>query len=130
MRAPRPRASWRSFAKVSPTLGSKPEKTAYCGAYVHDFRDRAELKRVLLAFGGLMKKHGVEVTAGFKPDVFTHLGITKGKQQHNRFPQARQRLAAEHTTVYRVDEVLHDKWDESQIMYRYLGGPHTPYTLT
>lgn len=125
-----------SFAKVSPTLGSKPEKTAYCGAYVHDFRDRAELKRVLLAFRKLMQKHGVEVKAGFKPDVFTHLGITKGKQQQeraspsNRFPQARQRLAAEHTTVYRVDEVLHNKWDESQIMYRCSGGPHTPYTLT
>ena len=110
-------------AKVAPTLG-KPE-AAYCGAYVHDFGNRAELKRVLVAFQELMKKHDVKVTAGFKPDVFTHLGITKKKpqqqQQQKELEQqqkeleatpcwrARQRLAAT-PTVYSVNEVLHE-WD-------------------
>ena len=104
-------------AKVAPTLG-KPE-AAYCGAYVHDFGDRAELKRVLVAFQELMKKHDLEVTAGFKPDVFTHLGITKKKpltqQQQKELEatpcwRARQRLAAA-PTVYSVNEVLHESWD-------------------
>ena len=104
-----------SDAKIAPTLGTE-KPAVLCCAYVHDFRDRAELKRVLLAFRALMEKHGVEVTAGFKPDVLTHLGITKGEEQHVRFPQARQRLAdSGHTTVHRVDEVLHDKWDESHV---------------
>ena len=104
-----------SDAKIAPTLGTE-KPAVLCCAYVHDFRNRAELKRVLLAFRALMEKHGVEVTAGFKPDVLTHLGITKGEEQHGRFPQARQRLAdSGHTTVHRVDEVLHDKWDESHV---------------
>jgi len=104
-----------SSAKIAPTLGTE-KPAALCCAYVHDFGDRAELKRVLLAFQKLMRKHGAKVTAGFKPDVLTHLGITKGEEQHGRFPQARQRLAdSGHTTVYRVDEVLHDKWDESHV---------------
>ena len=103
-------------AKVAPTLG-KPE-AAYCGAYVHDFGDRAELKRVLVAFQELMKKHDLEVTAGFKPDVFTHLGITKKKpltqQQQKELEatpcwRARQRLAAT-PTVYSANLVLHE-WD-------------------
>ena len=104
-----------SSAKVAPTLDTE-KQAVLCCAYVHDFGDRAELKRVLLAFQKLMEKHGVEVRSGFKPDVLTHLGITKGSPASNRFSQARQRLAdSGHTTVYRVDEVLHDKWDESHV---------------
>ena len=61
-------------AKVAP-IGGTTEARALCCVYVRDFDHRAELKRVLLKLQELMAKHGVKVTAGFKPDVYTHLGV-------------------------------------------------------
>ena len=60
-------------AKVAPIGGTT--EAALCCVYVRDFDHRAELKRVLLKLQELMAKHGVKVTAGFKPDVYTHLGV-------------------------------------------------------
>lgn len=60
-------------AKVAPI--DVTTKSALCCVYVRDFDHRAELKRVLLKLQELMAKHEVKVTAGFKPDVYTHLGV-------------------------------------------------------
>ena len=64
-------------AKVAGTLNEFEPLPAVLCVYVRDFGNRAELKRVLVAFQELMKKHSLQVT-GFKPDVFTHLGINGG----------------------------------------------------
>ena len=78
-------------AKVAGTL-NEPDPGVLL-AYVRDFGDRLELKRVLVAFQELMEKHSLKVT-GFKPDVFTHLGIKGGNAW--RLPP----------TVYSVKEAL------------------------
>ena len=78
-------------AKVAGTLNEVDAGVLL--AYVRDFGNRAELKRVLVAFRELIKKHSLKVT-GFKPDVFTHLGINGGNAW--RLPP----------TVYSVEEAL------------------------
>lgn len=88
-------------AKVAPT-GAGPDElvreAVVCCVYVRDFDERAELQRVLRALMALMAPLQVPVTAGFKPDAFTMLGIG-GKQNGWRLP----------TTVHSVAEAL--AWD-------------------
>lgn len=88
-------------AKVAPT-GAGPDElvreAVVCCVYVRDFDERAELQRVLRALMALMAPLQVPVTAGFKPDAFTMLGID-GKQNRWRLPP----------TVHSVAEAL--AWD-------------------
>ena len=62
-------------AKVSPVLDN-PDRTMLCCIYVSDFADRAEVRRVLIA----LRQLGMEIKCGFKPDVFTMLGINSGNE--------------------------------------------------
>ena len=62
-------------AKISPVLDN-PDRTMLCCIYVSDFADRAEVRRVLLA----LRQLGMEIKCGFKPDVFTMLGINSGNE--------------------------------------------------
>jgi len=62
-------------SKVSPVLDN-PERAMLCCIYVSDFADRAEVRRVLLA----LRQLGMEIKCGFKPDVFTMLGINSGNE--------------------------------------------------
>ena len=77
-------------AKISPTAGLLDGEVAVCCVYVTDFAARGEVRRVLQALQGL----GMEVRAGFKPDVYTELGIMGSN---------RWRLEP---TLYKVTEVL------------------------
>lgn len=82
-------------AKILPTLGQPAARSVVCCVYVRDFLVGAEVKRVLVALQALMAGHGVKMSAGFKPDVFTLLGI-EGKNNNWRLPP----------TIYSVEEVL------------------------
>ena len=82
----------------SPAGGVDASATVVCCVYVRDFDERAELQRVLRALMALMAPLQVPVTAGFKPDAFTMLGID-GKQNRWRLPP----------TVHSVAEAL--AWD-------------------
>ncbi|KAL3794825.1 hypothetical protein ACHAW5_004347 [Stephanodiscus triporus] len=62
-------------AKVSPVL-ENPDRAMLCCIYVSDFADRAEVRRVLL----VLRQMGMEIKCGFKPDVFTMLGINSGNE--------------------------------------------------
>ena len=76
-------------AKIAPASHLK-DTSALCCIYCKDFKDKTDLKRVLVALLGL----GFPVTAGFKPDVFTHLGIDK----FNMWRQS--------PTIYKVSDAL------------------------
>ena len=84
-------------AKIAPTLHmEEKEKVTVCCVYARDFGDRAEVQRLLLALQRVVEPFGLRVTNGFKPDVFTMLGIN----QENEW-----RLAP---TIYSVEDVK--KW--------------------
>ena len=53
-----------------------------CCIYVRDFSDRADVCRVLVALQSMLQSLGQKVTCGFKPDVYTCLGIETGNQWH------------------------------------------------
>jgi hypothetical protein len=74
-------------AKISPALDN-PEFAILCCIYVSDFADRADVRKVLLA----LQQLGMEVKCGFKPDVFTMLGINSGNEWRLK------------PTIYTVDE--------------------------
>lgn len=79
-------------AKIAPTHGlGAGAKAPVCCVYVGDFDNRAEVRRVLFAL--LALNLGVEITAGFKPDAFTCLGIMSKNKW--RLP----------STIYGVEEV-------------------------
>lgn len=61
-------------AKIGPTQGVA--KAPVCCVYVANFDDHAEVRRVLLALLDL----GIEIRAGFKPDVYTYLNIMQSNQ--------------------------------------------------
>jgi len=60
-------------AKVSP---ARPEEPHVVCVYVEDYSDGAEVGRVRDA----LRRAGVRWRIGFKPDVYTHLGIYKGNE--------------------------------------------------
>ena len=93
-------------AKIAPAGGVDASATVVCCVYVHDFAARREVRRVLRALQGEIGGSGVEVRAGFKPDVFTMLGIT-GQTNEWRLE----------TTIYKVAEVLawRDVDDDSDV---------------
>jgi len=77
-------------AKIAPAMAKPENESILCCVYVRDCSVRSEVKRVLLALQGL----GIQVKAGFKPDVFTSLGIYANNEW---------RLEP---TLYKVTEVL------------------------
>lgn len=79
-----------SSAKIAPTRNLDDGEKSVCCVYVGDFGDKAEVRRVLLALQAL----GMNVTSGFKPDVFTELELNTGN---------RWRLEP---TLYKVAEVV------------------------
>jgi hypothetical protein len=79
-------------AKISPTQGLQEHETTLCCIYVGDFSSRPEVQRVLLELEAM----GLKVNCGFKPGVFTELGI--GSKNDWRLPP----------TIYSCDEVK--KW--------------------
>ena len=62
-------------AKVVAAKGSDMSKGVLICVYVHDFRDRAEAGRVVRGLAAICRAHNVPLRAGFKPDVYTHLGV-------------------------------------------------------
>ncbi|KAF8067000.1 translation initiation factor eIF 4e-like domain-containing protein [Lyophyllum atratum] len=60
-------------AKVSP---ARPDEPHVVCVYVEDYSDGAEVGRVRDA----LRRAGVRWRIGFKPDVYTHLGIYKGNE--------------------------------------------------
>ena len=89
-------------AKIAPTAGLAPEDSVVCCVYVHDFAERAEVRRVLHA----LRRMGMGVTSGFKPDVYTALNIMSGNQW---------RLEP---TMYKVKEVLEWPADIARAVYK------------
>ena len=81
-------------AKIAPTADLPPTERAVCCVYVDDFADRAEVQRVLHA----LQRLEVDVTSGFKPDVYTELNIMRNNAW---------RLEP---TIYKVAEAL--EWPE------------------
>ena len=64
-------------AKIAPAQDCvRGGKVVLCCIYVYDFADRAEVRRVLLALHEL----GMNIRSGFKPDIFTALGINGGNE--------------------------------------------------
>ena len=83
-------------AKVGPVQGVEPTASTVCCIYVKDFSARTEVQRVLKALQAL----GMQITAGFKPDVFTELNIMS-KNKWRIEP-----------TIYKVGEVLEWQLEE------------------
>ena len=81
-------------AKVAPSKELGEQCRALICIYVADFSNKKEVKRVLRRIIAL----DFFVASGFKPDVFTHLGIGSGNQW---------RLDS---TIYKPKDVL-DNWD-------------------
>jgi hypothetical protein len=79
-------------AKICPTQGLQEHETTLCCIYVGDFSSRPEVQRVLLELEAM----GLKIECGFKPDIFTELGI--GSKNDWRLPP----------TIYSRDEVK--KW--------------------
>jgi hypothetical protein len=64
-------------AKITPTRNLRESHPVIC-VYVKDSTDRHEVQRVLLT---LRNDLGImEGMSGFKPDVFTHLGIYRNNE--------------------------------------------------
>mmetsp|Transcript_18526 Transcript_18526/g.21384 ORF Transcript_18526/g.21384 Transcript_18526/m.21384 type:complete len:361 (+) Transcript_18526:201-1283(+) len=79
-------------AKIAPSLGQ--ERVCLCCVYVSDFSDQTQVKRVLIA---LKDDLGFHIKCGFKPDIFTELGI----ETNNKWKLE--------PTIYKVKEVL-EEW--------------------
>ena len=65
--------------KIDTTHQAGAGRPVLCCIYTSDFSDRAEVKRVLLALDA-MGLPGGQIRCGYKPDVFTSLGIKAGNQ--------------------------------------------------
>ena len=89
-------------AKIAPAAGLLPADRAVCCVYVHDFAERAEVRRVLWA----LRRMGMDVTSGFKPDVYTELNIMSDNQW---------RLEP---TIYKVKDVLEWPDDIARAAYQ------------
>jgi hypothetical protein len=76
-------------AKIAPTQGLHEHETTLCCIYVGDFSSRPEVQRVLLELEAM----GLKIKCGFKPDIFTELGI--GSENDWKLPP----------TIYSRDEV-------------------------
>jgi len=96
-------------AKIAPTADLPLTERAVCCVYVHDFADRAEVQRVLRALQLL----GMDVTSGFKPDVYTELNIMRDNQW---------RLEP---TMYKVNEAL--EWPDGIARAAYSKVRATPW---
>lgn len=81
-------------AKVAPAADLVDPQTALICVYVDDFRNRADVKRVLLELQGM----GFHVRLGFKPDIFTELGMYRGNEW---------RLSP---AIYSVEQVMADNF--------------------
>jgi len=77
-----------SGSKVAPAMDN-PDPIVICCVYVSDFSNRAEVRRVLIALQQLGLKTKM---CGFKPDVYTMLGIDSGNEWRLK------------PTIYSVDE--------------------------
>jgi len=79
-----------SGSKVAPAMDS-PDPIVICCVYVSDFSNRAEVRRVLIALQQLGLSLKTKM-CGFKPDVYTMLGIDSGNEWRLK------------PTIYSVDE--------------------------
>lgn len=81
-------------SKVAPSGGSNSKSSLLCCVYVSDFANRNEVKRVLTVL-----KDELNITpTGFKPEVYTELGIGGGNKWGLE------------PTLYKVEEVLDEQW--------------------
>ena len=96
-------------AKISPTADLPLTERTVCCVYVPDFADRAEVQRVLRA----LQRLGMDVTSGFKPDVYTELNIMRDNQW---------RLEP---TMYKVKEAL--EWPDGIARAAYSKVRATPW---
>ena len=86
--------------KIGPTkdmVGDVP----LCCVYTDNFDDKKEVHRLLVALNRVIEPMDIKVVCGFKPDVFTRLGIESGNEW--RLPP----------TIYSVKEVLSEAWEQS-----------------
>ena len=96
-------------AKIAPTADLPPTERVVCCVYVDDFADRAEVQRVLRA----LQRLEMDVTSGFKPDVYTELHIMRDNKW---------RLEP---TMYKVAEAL--EWPEGVARAAYPKVRTTPW---